>query len=1041
MSVTSTTLAGVNVWQLSGSVTDTELKTAWASLIVNNRYKIGRYLYIDSTCSLVNVRGTYYIDSEAFGVILHSSRNKTNTIFNNFVLTQTVGLAVGARANFVRVTNGTTITNTVDDGISMKGGAMLYAVVGNPGGGDPRYLNEMQFGSLDGTVVTSAAFTEQELEPCSTGTIWKGLNLQKVAGYPILQLSTGFQRQVVYRSALNTEGTQKIVRPYYNNSVCYVSSTARRNGVAVTSNLYDTFGSNGSAVIMVLNNYTDETWFGASKTAIAGSNWSTNNRFIGGVLKKIQVQPSTLIRSYDSRSTVFAQKNTFSETTRDFLTGTGVQNFHLYSEQLDNGYWTKNGATVTTNATTAPDGATTADKVVETATTGQHRVNSGNVSVTSGVAYTYSFYAKASERSFVHARLITTNTNAQACFNLTAGTFIQSAGTTSAITDVGNGWFRCSISATTDGAGAIGYANIATSSSLTVPSYAGTLNSGLFIWGAQIETGTTAGTYIPTTALPAEGNFGTTSDASTGYAQFVSVGAIATGGSASITRFTNQKFTLQKFGYQVQIVTPDMTFGDDDLSAYSPITMAVQSGIVRTQSAINAATTITSFQDLLEELHVLAIAQQGAASYNAFGSGNLFTYSGGVLTTNFTSVTVDATASSKIVYNSTANTLVIKSSVLTDTDDVTSWNNAAGTITTANGAVIQGVYTSSAGTSTVFEFQGIAVGSSIAIYDASGVTKLFQQEVTTAGDYPYYIPAGTTGTYTWAIERYGYQRQSGSFAANTGGLLFYEPIYIEDVGLSVTNLATVLAYTEIETASKFFDRTAAFRLTEQGIKLGQIATRSGTSIEIGTFSHVINKDASVVYSITGSVITTKATAYAGDSRYSTEIATPPATITANTVEVLTIVIEDANGNSQLTINGGDGTFELWKVTTSTPTADYATGTLLDTVGNGVYRFIGVTGFDIVGVDTNSNIRRRTSMAKGIYTQAFYVGDQIQLAQAPQVEEILTKVEVMQIDVDAIQAKTDNLTFTVPNVLDANIQYVNDVEVDGTGAEGNEWGPV
>jgi len=143
----------------------------------------------------------------------------------------------------------------------------------------------------------------------------------------------------------------------------------------------------------------------------------------------------------------------------------------------------------------------------------------------------------------------------------------------------------------------------------------------------------------------------------------------------------------------------------------------------------------------------------------------------------------------------------------------------------------------------------------------------------------------------------------------------------------------------------------------------------------------------------------------------------------------------------LTINGGDGTFQLWKVTTATATADYATGTLLATVGNVTYRFIGMTGYDIIGVDINSNIRRRTSMAKGIYTQAFYVGDQIQLAQAPQVEEILTKVEVMQIDVDAIQAKTDGLTFTVPNVLDANIQYVNDIEVKGTGEDNDPWNPV
>jgi hypothetical protein len=323
------------------------------------------------------------------------------------------------------------------------------------------------------------------------------------------------------------------------------------------------------------------------------------------------------------------------------------------------------------------------------------------------------------------------------------------------------------------------------------------------------------------------------------------------------------------------------------------------------------------------------------------------------------------------------------------------------TITLNGTGQITGVYASSAGTSTVWRFENIAVGSSIIIYDASSVTKYFQQEVTSAGDYEYYIAPGTTGTYTWAIEQYGKQRQSGSFAANTGGLLFYEPIYVEDVGITETTKATVAAYTEIENSEKFYDYTAYFRLGEQGIKIGQMVTRSGTSIEVQSgLSHVIRKSPSIaVYAVAGGVITTKAEVYEGTTKYSTEILVPPATLTAHSNEVITIAIEDANGDSQVTINGGDGNFELWKVTTATATADYATGTLLATVGNGIYRFIGVSGFDIVGVDTNSNIRRRTSMAKGIYTQAFYVGDQIQLAQAPEVLEILTKVEILQVAVD------------------------------------------
>lgn len=43
-------------------------------------------------------------------------------------------------------------------------------------------------------------------------------------------------------------------------------------------------------------------------------------------------------------------------------------------------------------------------------------------------------------------------------------------------------------------------------------------------------------------------------------------------------------------------------------------------------------------------------------------------------------------------------------------------------------------------------------------------------------------------------------------------------------------------------------------------------------------------------------------------------------------------------------------------------------------------------------------------------------------------------------ITSIKAKTDSLTFTVAGQVDSNIQYVNDVQVNGTGALGDEWGP-
>ena len=52
----------------------------------------------------------------------------------------------------------------------------------------------------------------------------------------------------------------------------------------------------------------------------------------------------------------------------------------------------------------------------------------------------------------------------------------------------------------------------------------------------------------------------------------------------------------------------------------------------------------------------------------------------------------------------------------------------------------------------------------------------------------------------------------------------------------------------------------------------------------------------------------------------------------------------------------------------------------------------------------------------------------------------TSVTALQADLTAVKAKTDLLTFTVTNVLDANIEYVNAQQINGTGSDEDPWGP-
>lgn len=418
-------------------------------------------------------------------------------------------------------------------------------------------------------------------------------------------------------------------------------------------------------------------------------------------------------------------------------------------------------------------------------------------------------------------------------------------------------------------------------------------------------------------------------------------------------------------------------------------------------------------------------------------------------------------------------TLVVNSGVtLSGTSEITQYKTS-GTVT--NNGTITAVYGDVNGTSTIWEFgataEPIIAGTSLAIYDASGVTKYYNA-VTTDGVYRYYIPPQATGaTYTYAIEKYGTKREEGTFPSNAGGILFYVPSYGEDVGITETNLATVQGYTTLSTTSQIYDATANFRLSETGIKLGQLVARDGTFLDFGNYNVKIKDDASAIVSVASGIITYKSLVINESLKYNAMKATPPKTITVTDNELINVLIEDANGDSQLTILGGDNLgYELWKVTTATATDDYATGTLLTTLATNAlpYRFIGISGYDIVGRDVSSGVRRRSSMLKGSYTQAFYVGNQIQLAtDAPQLvenneklSEVITKLDakldvavstrLSEIDyvaphnteIDAIKLKVDTLEntdltgiATATNVTDAKDEIIAElanIDVDLTG---------
>ena len=286
----------------------------------------------------------------------------------------------------------------------------------------------------------------------------------------------------------------------------------------------------------------------------------------------------------------------YSTDTASLLVEPARTNSVLYSEQFNNALWAKTTLTVTANQTTAPDGNNTADLLAPTSS--DSKISQGFLP-TAAIQYNFSIYLRsATGSSFSTVLRITRDLP-----------FANVASTTITVTTE---WQRFNLTFTA----------LDTTTHQATVGAGSELSTGenLYAWGAQVEAGSNATSYIPTVAGPISRNADVISK--TGISSLIGQTEGTLYAEINITTFNNGVFFSINDGTSANRIQmykfTDNKIYCDRISATQSVTTSINS------SALSVGTYKVAFayQSGNSYLYING-AQVGATSAATFTFGSI----------------------------------------------------------------------------------------------------------------------------------------------------------------------------------------------------------------------------------------------------------------------------------------------------------------------------------------------------------------------------------------------------------------------------------